>query len=49
MNNPSIKKILGVVTPYSKVHGTETVFTMAAVVYAIKNGLSAGAVLECGT
>lgn len=48
MNDPRIKKILDVVSPYSMVHETGIVFTMAAVVYAVKNNLP-GALLECGT
>jgi hypothetical protein len=48
MNKPIIKKILDAVMPYSMVHETGIVFTMAAVVYAIKNELP-GAILECGT
>ncbi|HQS43672.1 MAG TPA: TylF/MycF/NovP-related O-methyltransferase [Methylotenera sp.] len=48
MNNPIIKKILDAVVPYSMVHETGIIFSMAAVVYAIKNGLS-GVILECGT
>ena len=48
MNDPRIKKILDAVTPYSMVHESGIIFTMAAVVYAIKNTLP-GVVLECGT
>ena len=47
MNSPIIKKILDTVMPYSMVHETGIIFTMAAVVYAIKNELP-GAILECG-
>lgn len=48
MNDPRIKQILDAVLPYSMVHETGVVFTMAAVVYAIKNNLR-GVFLECGT
>ncbi len=48
MNDPRIKKILDAVTPYSMVHETGIIFSMAAVVYAIKNSLL-GVILECGT
>lgn len=48
MNDPRIKTILDAVAPYSMVHGTGIVFTMASVVYAIKNSLQ-GVLLECGT
>lgn len=48
MNDPRIAKILDAVTPYSMVHETGIVFSMAAVVYAIKNSLP-GVFLECGT
>ncbi|MGE0644827.1 MAG: TylF/MycF/NovP-related O-methyltransferase [Nitrospira sp.] len=48
MNAPSIKGILDAVTPYSMVHETGIIFTMAAVVYAIKHTLP-GVILECGT
>jgi O-methyltransferase len=48
MSDPRIKAILDAVAPYSMVHGTGIVFTMASVIYAIKNGLQ-GVLLECGT
>ncbi|CUS36087.1 TylF/MycF/NovP-related O-methyltransferase [Candidatus Nitrospira nitrificans] len=48
MNDPRIDKIVDAVAPYSMVHQTGIVFTMAAVVYAIKNSLP-GVFLECGT
>ncbi|MEN5094213.1 TylF/MycF/NovP-related O-methyltransferase [Pseudomonas protegens] len=48
MTNPAVKKILDAVSPYSMVHETGIVFSMGAVVYAIKNKLP-GAILECGT
>lgn len=48
MNDSRINKILGAIAPYSMVHDTGITFTMAAVVYVIKNGLP-GVILECGT
>ncbi len=48
MNSPVIKKILDTVMPHSMVHETGILFTMAAVLYAIKNELP-GVILECGT
>lgn len=48
MNSSRIRTILDVVAPYSMVHDTGIVFTMASVVYAIKNNLQ-GVLLECGT
>lgn len=48
MCDPHIKKILDMVSSYSMVHETGIIFTMAAVVYAIKNKLP-GVLLECGT
>jgi len=48
MNASSIKGILDAVTPYSMVHETGIIFTMAAVVYAIKHTVP-GVILECGT
>lgn len=48
MTDLRIKKILDAVTPYSMIHETGIAFTMAAVIYAIKNNLS-GVFLECGT
>ena len=48
MNDFRIKNILDAVSPYSMVHETGIVFTMASVVYAIKNSLP-GVLLECGT
>lgn len=48
MSHPKIRKILDEVAPYSMVHESGIAFTMAAVVYAIKNNLP-GVLLECGT
>jgi len=48
MHDPRIKRILEAVAPYSMVHETGVVFSMAAVVYAIKHRLP-GMVIECGT
>lgn len=48
MNDPRIKNILNAVSPYSMVHETGIIFTMASVIYAIKNNLP-GVLLECGT
>jgi len=48
MNDPRIQGILATVSPYSMVHETGIIFSMAAVVYALKNNLP-GVLLECGT
>ena len=48
MNDPSIKYILEIVGPHSMVHESGIIFTIASVVYAIKNNLH-GVLVECGT
>lgn len=48
MASPGVMRILDEVTPFSMVHETGIVFTMGAVIFAVKNKLP-GVLLECGT
>jgi O-methyltransferase len=48
MNDSRIRNIIEVMSPYSMVHETGIVFTVASVIYAVKNNLP-GILLECGT
>lgn len=48
MSDERVSRILELVAPYSMVHETGILFTIAAAIYAIKHDLP-GAFVECGT